>query len=463
MNYETPPESLTGNAEEMEQQLWKIYLTGIDHGKRGDYKGSLDIFVKMKNMLIRDINTDDDNTDNSTDDSMDDDDDDDDDDQDDDQDDESEKVNVKNTISGRRKSRWIGAVEGNLRLLQDDLDRTKIKTALKSTSEAVHVPSPTAATTSKRTSNAVTSESASGSTSAQTRTRRSTTASTGTPTSTKEQEVVKKEPYIQKDLFEEKFVLLKEYKKKFGHCYVPKLYKANQTLAYWVFRQRALYKDKCKGKKNRLTDERLERLRKIGFVFYVKNSEGQLQYEASRRKPKMDAKWNSFMAELEEYKKKVGNCLVPKRYPPNQALSTWVFAQRQQKRNYDNPNKISSLTVEKIKLLADIGHVWDAKSSQEWREADNLRKHESTEKTWQSHFKKLVKYEQKHGHTRIPKVYPTNQPLSSWVFRQRAHHKRMLRGELHGLMPKRLAQLQSVSGNSVCFIGMFFCPLKPHI
>jgi len=260
--------------------------------------------------------------------------------------------------------------------------------------------------------------------------------------STKINNVVKKEP---DDFFEERFTMLLEYKKKNGHCYVPKIFKENQTLSYWVFRLRAMNKEMSKGKKTRLTKERVERLKKVGFVFWAKNSKQQLELESIRRKPKDEAKWNSFVSQLQQYKDEFGNCLVPKYYPPNQPLSTWIFGQRQQKRNLNHPNKTSRLTKEKIKQLGDMGFVWQAKQDKEWQQEDRLRKQALVEDAWQNHFKTLSAFKAKTGHTRVPKTYPKNQALSSWVFRQRAMHKKLLGGEYHGLTPSRLQQLEDVS------------------
>ena len=257
----------------------------------------------------------------------------------------------------------------------------------------------------------------------------------------------KQEPvtFMQDDNFDDKFDMLLEYKKKNGHCYVPKKFTENQPLSYWVFRQRALYKERAKGIKNSLSDDRLKRLEEVGFVFWAKNSKLQLELESQRRKPKDEAKWNRFISELIQYKAEFGNCLVPKCYPANQPLSTWVFGQRQQRRNFLNPERSSRITVEKIELLENIGFVWQAKSNQEWRKQDCERKQGLVEEAWQNHYKSLISYKEKHGHCRVPKTYAKNQALSSWVFRQRGSYKKMQEGKQHGMTTSRLKQLEDVS------------------
>ena len=169
------------------------------------------------------------------------------------------------------------------------------------------------------------------------------------------------------DWFEERCPMLEEYKQTHGHCLVPKIYPANQSLSYWVFRIRSLHKERMKSKKSRLTDEQIKRLKEIDFQFYVKGADNQLKFEAERRAPKEYARWHSYMKMLREYKEKHGDCLVPKVHAPNQALSTWVFAQRQQKRFYDKKEK-SRLTDERVANLEGVGFVWRAKTNKEWQE-----------------------------------------------------------------------------------------------
>ena len=69
--------------------------------------------------------------------------------------------------------------------------------------------------------------------------------------------------------WEERFQQLVEYKEKHGHTVVPQLY---PELGMWVHRQRRDYKKMVSGKKNYMTQEKLEKLQSIGFVFHAKQS-----------------------------------------------------------------------------------------------------------------------------------------------------------------------------------------------
>uniref|UniRef100_A0A7S3PZ08 Helicase-associated domain-containing protein n=1 Tax=Chaetoceros debilis TaxID=122233 RepID=A0A7S3PZ08_9STRA len=244
-------------------------------------------------------------------------------------------------------------------------------------------------------------------------------------------------------IFEERLEMLLEYKKEYGHCYVPKTYPPNQLLASWIYRQRGWYRAKERGQQNSLTDERQKILEDHGFVFWVKNSERQLEIEAERRLPERNAKWRKQFLKLKAYQKKHGNCLVPKIYQEDQPFSSWVFSQRHHKKLFDQ-NKPNQMTKENMKELEELGFVWDAKSCGDWRYKDRVRKQALVEVNWQRHYDALLDFVKIHGHTRVPKVYRKNQSMSSWVFRQRAAHKKMLDGDPLILSKSRLEKLTRI-------------------
>ena len=70
--------------------------------------------------------------------------------------------------------------------------------------------------------------------------------------------------------------------------------------------------------------------------------------------------WNDRYDELDVYKNKHNNCLVPQHYPDNKALGTWVDTQRTQYR-LRNEGKHSQLAKDRIKKLNELGFEWSAK------------------------------------------------------------------------------------------------------
>ena len=146
-----------------------------------------------------------------------------------------------------------------------------------------------------------------------------------------------------KDLWNMRYEALVDFKNRKGHCLVPKVYPEDRQLSYWVFRQRGLYtnKNKKKGGGGSLSDERVQKLKDIGFVFRAKHSKEQNMVDAARRKPQLDAKWNKFYEEFCEYREKTGSCLIPKVFEENQPLSSWLVFTRKSINNISNIAMIS--------------------------------------------------------------------------------------------------------------------------
>lgn len=64
---------------------------------------------------------------------------------------------------------------------------------------------------------------------------------------------------------------LLEYKEKNGNCKVPQHYKENKALGKWVAKQREQFKLLKHGKHSFLTEDRLEKLNAVGFVWQVRS------------------------------------------------------------------------------------------------------------------------------------------------------------------------------------------------
>jgi hypothetical protein len=62
--------------------------------------------------------------------------------------------------------------------------------------------------------------------------------------------------------------------------------------------------------------------------------------------------------ELKEYKAEYGNCHVPTKYKENSALGRWVSTQRSEYKKFCEGDTKTSMTVDKIRRLEDIGFAW---------------------------------------------------------------------------------------------------------
>lgn len=138
--------------------------------------------------------------------------------------------------------------------------------------------------------------------------------------------------------YENKFRLLKQYHKKYGHCRVKE--SENKALARWCFKLREAYNKKAKT----LTKERIARLTELGFEWYdIKKETNELL-------------WEKQYTRLKAYKIKYGHCNLPRIHDNTNLLydlANWVGRQRLA---YRNKSKV--LTKDKVKKLNSIGFNW---------------------------------------------------------------------------------------------------------
>ena len=78
-----------------------------------------------------------------------------------------------------------------------------------------------------------------------------------------------------------------------------------------------------------------------------------------------DAKWESKLELLRQYKKDKGDCLVPRDYTVNgEALGRWVERQREAFRKFQEDEQSATITQERIDKLNAIGFVWNPHETQ---------------------------------------------------------------------------------------------------
>jgi len=126
---------------------------------------------------------------------------------------------------------------------------------------------------------------------------------------------------------------------------VPRIDKANKQLGYWLNSQCHQYRLLQQGIPSSLTQERIDKLEDLGFVWL--NVDDRL--------------WDQRYGELMEYKQKHGDCNVSQRYEANKQLGRWVTTQRQQYR-YLQEGKKYAITAERIAKLEAIGFIWKVHS-----------------------------------------------------------------------------------------------------
>lgn len=139
--------------------------------------------------------------------------------------------------------------------------------------------------------------------------------------------------------------------------------------------------------------------------------------DASHRK----AHWDKMFNDLKSYVAVNGDTLVPRTYPDNQQLGSWVDNQRQayrmrleaeelggKKRDNTDGNECSARDAadERVEKLNSIGFVW------------NLY-----DRTWNMRYEELKEYVAEHGDSLVPWNYTENESLGLWVVKQRRNFK----------------------------------------
>lgn len=187
------------------------------------------------------------------------------------------------------------------------------------------------------------------------------------------------------------FKNLVEYQRKHGHCSIPLNYKGNninKALGRWVKRQRYNYKLFKQGRRSNISDDHIELMEKIGFIWDAHGGQWQKMYD-----------------ELVDYKNKHGNCDVPTKYHLNKGLATWVNRQRVQYRLL-HEQKTSSMSEERLRALTDIGFKWEIRQLKRRISSSANDNEERRERSAESH------------------LSTPPQSLAAWFNRKRIEQKR---------------------------------------
>ena len=189
--------------------------------------------------------------------------------------------------------------------------------------------------------------------------------------------------------WEEAFTALQEFRKREGHCQVPRSYTANGLkLGSWVKWQR--------NQKAQLTPSRAKRLRILGFSW-----------------DPLEQQWEEAFTALQEFRKREGHCQVPQSYIANGLkLGLWARLQRKKK---------AKLTPERVTRLSALGYIWDPQGEQ-----------------WEEGFAALQEFKKREGHCRAPYDYVVDGvKLGRWVSIQRVRKDRMSKDRMSRLISIR--------------------------
>jgi hypothetical protein len=227
-----------------------------------------------------------------------------------------------------------------------------------------------------------------------------------------DQPPLKKRPAPTRVPWEERLRQLKGYKEMHGDLLIPIRYKPsnlgkfvhNTREQYKLFHKRTPegYKKKCS-----LTEARIQQLEELGFAW------------TTERIKRQNDDWQRRLKQLQEFKEKWGDCLVPHGYAEDPSFAEWIHRQRTSYHSFLKADEIggteaaaaakaaSPMMQKRFQLLKEMGFNFTVHSDK-----------------WMDHWNQLKDYKEKHGDCQVPTHYAKNPKLGRWVHTQR-HQRRL--------------------------------------
>jgi hypothetical protein len=222
--------------------------------------------------------------------------------------------------------------------------------------------------------------------------------------------------------WEDRIRTLKEYKDQHGDLFIPIRYKANPSLGKFVHNTREQYKLFHKQtpanykKKCSLTQERIDELNALGFVWNTQRTERQ------------NEDWEKRYAQLVQFQKQNGHCLIPHGYEPDPGLAEWVHRQRTTYASrFKQQQQQQQLIQQRMNKLQDIGFNFTVHSDK-----------------WMVHYEQLVRYKQTFGNCQVPTHFTENTKLGRWVHTQRHQRRLQIQGKKSSMTTHRYQLLQQL-------------------
>mmetsp|Transcript_24725 Transcript_24725/g.32788 ORF Transcript_24725/g.32788 Transcript_24725/m.32788 type:complete len:667 (+) Transcript_24725:194-2194(+) len=138
------------------------------------------------------------------------------------------------------------------------------------------------------------------------------------------------------------------------------------------------------------------------------------------------SRWMTMYNELKKHKAKYGDCVVPRYFADNLRLASWVAEQRKQYHKM-KINKPSAINKDRIRLLNELGFIWQAQCD-----------------AWNRHLNDLRSYKRENGDCLVPINHTKYPRLGNWVKEQRRHRALMIRGKKSHMTLERVQILESV-------------------
>ena len=191
---------------------------------------------------------------------------------------------------------------------------------------------------------------------------------------------------------------LLEYKQEYGHLLVPKRYRENPTLGNWVNKTRQQYKHYLNNKPSSMTQERIDLLDKIGFVWSATHNLDDDSLPQIYRQTEISQSWWESYNELTDFvsrQQKESNSNKKIKYPQTSTtLGQWLTSQRRQYQS-NKPKTGDRSNNERWDLLFDL-------LGPDWYKSPRQTK-------WDQRIKELKEFKQQHGHCMVSEA--------TWIYK----------------------------------------------
>jgi hypothetical protein len=155
-----------------------------------------------------------------------------------------------------------------------------------------------------------------------------------------------------------------------------------------------------------------------------------------------DTGWEAQLAKLRKYRRKHGDCNVPRGWTEDPGLGSWIANQRKYKKLLDRSEPSKGMTAARAAKLEALGFAWELSAATISKQVSEGRRDDAG---WEAQLAKLKAYKRKHGDCAVPNSWAEDPRLGRWVGTQRAFKKMLDRGDpSKGMTAARVAKLEAL-------------------
>ena len=223
--------------------------------------------------------------------------------------------------------------------------------------------------------------------------------------------------------FEKKFGELEAFKDEFGHCHVPRKFVNNPSLGQWCSDIRCSYNAIEKGnkaKKYNISQDRIERLEDIGFLW-----QGVRASKYNKRTNNMRGRgiFKERCRELIAFKEEFGHCNVPNNFANNPSLGQWCSTMRGYYKKIQNEMITDiNLSQDRIDHLEEIGFLWQGVRASKYNKRTNNMRGRGI---FKERCRELIAFKEEFGHCNVPNNFANNPSLGQWCSTMRGYYKKI--------------------------------------